>query len=189
MTFYQIRSDPPEVQVDLIYATAENFTGKTLYDAPIFALIGETIEALKKAKQQLAAMGFGLLLWDGYRPFATQVMMWDMVQNERYVSDPHKTGGRHTRGTAVDLTLTDRSGHPLQMPTRFDDFTDKASYAYQDLPEEVLARRTLLKSVMEACGFVAFHTEWWHFDLQGWEGFPPQHVPLSTLQNAPLVKL
>jgi len=189
MTFYRIASDPPAVQVDLIYATAENFTGKTLYDAPVFALIGETIEALKKAKQQLAAMDFGLLLWDGYRPFATQAMMWEMIQDERYVSDPHKTGGRHTRGTAVDLTLTDRSGRPLQMPTLFDDFSEKASYAYQDLPEDVLARRTLLKSVMEDSGFVAFATEWWHFDLQGWEKYPPHHVSLSSLQNAPLVKL
>ena len=189
MTFYRVGSDPPAVQVDLIYATAENFTGKQLYDAPIFALIGETVEALKKAKQQLATIGFGLLLWDGYRPFATQAMMWDMIQDERFVSDPQKTGGRHTRGTAVDLTLTDRSGRPLQMPTLFDDFTEKASYAYQDLPQEVLTRRTLLKSVMEAAGFVSFPTEWWHFDLHGWERFPPQYVPLSSLQNAPLVKL
>ncbi len=189
MTFFRIESDPPAVQVDVVYATPDNFMGRTLYDAPIFALIEETIVALKKAKAKLKEHGFGLLLWDGYRPFGVQALMWDLIQDERYVSDPYKTGGRHTRGTAVDLTLTDASGHSLQMPTPFDDLTEKASYGYSKLSKEVLQRRELLCRVMEESGFVRFPTEWWHFDLVGWETHPPHDIPLSSLFSAPVVKL
>jgi D-alanyl-D-alanine dipeptidase len=88
------------------------------------------------------------------------------------VSDPRK-GGRHTRGTAVDLTLITQNGEELPMPSGFDDFSEKAHRTYMDCSPEEIKNRELLEEIMEKHGFVGLPTEWWHFDLVGWEAYPP----------------
>ena len=89
--------------------------------------------------------------------------MWELIQDERYVTDPKKGSG-HNRGIAVDLTIIDRTtGKELDMGTGFDNFTDTAHQTFKNLPLEILNNRGLLKTVMEKNGFVAMETEWWHF--------------------------
>jgi D-alanyl-D-alanine dipeptidase len=117
-------------------------------------------------------MGLGLKIWDGYRPIAVQWKFWELMPDERYVSDPRK-GGRHTRGTAVDLTLVTKNGQELLMPTAFDDFSGKASCDYMDAPVEAIKNRDLLRKIMEKHGFVGLVNLWWHFDLIGWRNHPP----------------
>jgi len=95
-----------------------------------------------------------------------------LVPDERYVSDPRK-GGRHTRGTAVDLTLVTKDGQELPMPSAFDDFSEKAHRNYMGATPEEIGNRELLQTVMEKHGFIGLPTEWWHFDLVGWENYPP----------------
>ena len=117
-------------------------------------------------------MGLRLKIWDGYRPVAAQWKFWKLVPDEGYVSDPRK-GGRHTRGTAVDLTLITKEGHELLMPSVFDDFSEKAHRNFMDAPKEAIQNRELLQKVMEKHGFVGLPTEWWHFDMIGWKNYPP----------------
>jgi D-alanyl-D-alanine dipeptidase len=102
--------------------------------------------------------------------------MWDLIQNEQYVSNPAKNKGRHNRGTAVDVTLIDRHNKELEMPSEFDEFSNRAHGDYKDASPEAIKNREFLKSLMTKHGFVAYPFEWWHFDLQGWENY----TPLST---------
>lgn len=59
------------------------------------------------------------------------------------------------------------------MPSNFDDFSEKAHRTYQDASDNVRSNRMLLQEIMEKHGFIGLPTEWWHFDLIGWENYPP----------------
>jgi len=117
-------------------------------------------------------MGLSLKIWDGYRPFKAQEKFWKLIPDPRYVSNP-KRGGRHTRGTAVDLTIIDKAGKELSMPSVFDDFSERAHKDYREASEQEIQNRELLKQIMEKHGFVGLPTEWWYFDLVEWEDYPP----------------
>jgi len=162
----------PKIQIDLRYATANNFTGQIVYHFNTCLLLREVALKLKDVQVELESLGCGLKIWDGFRPFAAQWKFWELVPDERYVSDPRK-GGRHTRGTAVDLTLVAADGHELLMPSDFDDFSERAHRNYMGASEEAIHNRTLLQEVMEIHGFIGLPSEWWHFDLLGWEDYPP----------------
>jgi D-alanyl-D-alanine dipeptidase len=171
----------PDIFLNLRYATADNFLNAPVYTKPACYLHKRVAEALLRVQKELSSMGLGLKIFDGYRPLSVQQMMWDLIQDERYVSNPAKNKGRHTRGTAVDLTLVDLGGQELEMPTPFDDFTEKAHSNYLDLSEIVLQNRALLAKVMKKEGFHQLPTEWWHFDFEGWQDdaqFPPLDIPL-----------
>lgn len=162
----------PGIQIELKYATEDNFTGQIVYNFACCLLIKEAAVQLRNVQSELESMGLGLKIWDGFRPVAAQWKFWELVPDERYVSDPRK-GGRHTRGTAVDLTLITSDGEELLMPTAFDDFSEKAHRDYMECSEEAIKNRQLLQDVMERNGFVGLPTEWWHFDLAGWQNYPP----------------
>ncbi len=100
------------------------------------------------------------------------------MPDTRYVSDP-RNGGRHTRGTAVDVTLIQKNtGKELAMGTGFDNFTEKAWSAYANLPEHILTNRKILRDIMEKYGFKGIKTEWWHFDFNNWHMYPVLDAPL-----------
>lgn len=168
----------PNSIIDLKYATPDNFTGQIVYKFNHCLLVKEAATKLKEVQAELETMGLGIKVWDGYRPMAAQWAFWNLVPDERYVSDPRK-GGRHTRGTAVDLTLVTSDGQELLMPSAFDDFSEKAHRDYMDAPEEAIRNRELLQQVMEKHGFTGVQTEWWHFDLNGWENYPTLDIDLK----------
>lgn len=73
---------------------------------------------------------------------------------------------------AVDLTIVDKDGNELAMPTPFDTFTDKA-HKYSMIPTaQERANRLLLRLVMEKVGLEGINTEWWHFQLPDAEKYP-----------------
>ena len=90
---------------EIRYATKYNFTGTKLYPFPIAFLQKDAAAALEKIQQYLATQGLGLKVWDGFRPMSVQQKMWDLIKDERYVSNPAKNLGRHTRGTAVERNV------------------------------------------------------------------------------------
>lgn len=160
----------PDIPLDIRYATDNNFTKKQIYDCPKCLLRLEVAEALLKAKATLHQSGYGIKLFDCYRPLAAQQRLWDIVPDRRYVTPPEK-GSMHNRGAAVDLTLTDADGNELDMGTGFDVFTRKAWHNYKDLPKQVIERRILLKFHMEQHGFKAITSEWWHYSYVGKKGY------------------
>ncbi len=178
-----IKNHIPTIVFDLKYATTDNFTHQQVYETPSCYARIEVINALQKVQVELAKHGLGLKIWDAYRPWQAQCKFWELVPDEMYVSDPRK-GGRHTKGTAIDVTLVDlATGEELEMPTEFDDFTVKAHSTYADLTPQVLANRSLLKNIMEKHGFKVARTEWWHYDYKGWQNLPVIDLTLSDLDT------
>lgn len=158
--------------MDLKYATVDNFTGQVVYDFQNCFVCHEVALKLRDVQLELETMGLGLKIWDGFRPMGAQWKFWELLPDERYVSNPLK-GGRHTRGTAVDVTLVTSDFKELLMPSAFDDFSEKAHRDYKGASEEALENSLLLQKIMEKHGFIGMPTEWWHFDLIGWEDFAP----------------
>lgn len=168
----EIQAVAPNVKIDLKYATKDNFTGQIVYNFQRCLLLQEAALRLKEVQNELETIGLSLKIWDGFRPVAAQWKFWELVPDERYVSDPRK-GGRHTRGTAVDLTLITKEGLELPMPSGFDDFSEKAHRTYTECSAEEMKNREFLQQIMEKHGFIGLPTEWWHFDLVGWEAYEP----------------
>lgn len=154
----------PSIQYELHYATPNNFTRKQLYkNGQITFLRLPAAAALQNVQRDLQALGYGLKIYDAYRPYKATKKMWDLIKDERYVANPAKGSG-HNRGLAVDLTIIDtRSVKELDMGTGFDNFTDTAHHTFQILPPVVLQNRVLLRTLMEKHGFRSLQTEWWHY--------------------------
>lgn len=169
-TMVNILEIDPDFIIDVRYATDNNFTGQVLYPSSNVFLRKIVAENLAIAHKEAKSLGYRFKIYDGYRPIGVQWMMWALIPDERYVADPRK-GSRHNRGAAVDLTLVDANGNGLDMGTEFDDFSDKAAPEYMDLPEDVIANRSLLIDIMYRHGFLVYYSEWWHYDFDNWEYF------------------
>lgn len=166
-----LRDFDPTLVIDARYSTPDNITKRPLYPRNELFLERGAAERLRRVQAVLRRQGLGLKVLDAYRPLSVQKALWAVLPDPQYVADPAK-GSRHNRGCAVDVTLVDRSGKELKMPTAFDEFSEKAHRDYQNLPQEVLRNRELLEQVMTAEQFEPLATEWWHFDAPGWERFP-----------------
>jgi D-alanyl-D-alanine dipeptidase len=160
----ELKSLLPAIVYDLRYATKNNFTKKQLYksgDQTFLRL--QTALGLQKVQLELKQKGYGLKIFDAYRPYSATEKMWELIQDERYVANPAKGSG-HNRGLAVDLTIINLStGEELNMGTGFDNFSDTAHHDFRNLPATILQNRELLKKTMEQYGFKALDTEWWHY--------------------------
>ena len=156
----------PTLQLDIRYATDSNFMNRQVYDCGRCWLRPAAARAVVAAHQQLQTKGYGLKLWDCYRPRPVQWELWKTTPDRRYVSDPRK-GSMHNRGAAVDLTLVDSLGQEVDMGTAYDFFGPRAYTAFTDLPEEVLTHRHLLRETMVEFGFRYIRTEWWHYAYRG----------------------
>ena len=170
----------PGIVLDIRYATTNNFTGQRLYPFAKCYLRRAAAEKLRAAQTELAASGYGLKIFDGYRPLAVQRKMWAVFPQPGYVADPKK-GSRHNRGAAVDVTLIRLAdGSELEMPTPYDDFTERAHRNFIDLPADAIRHRQLLEAVLTRHGFVGLPTEWWHFDDADWRNYPLLDRPVPA---------
>jgi zinc D-Ala-D-Ala dipeptidase len=143
----------PGIRLDIRYATANNFTKRPLYPVARCYLRKQVAERLAKVQQEFQAQGLGLKVFDCYRPLSIQKQLWALLPDERYVIDPRK-GSRHNRGAAVDVTLVNAKGNELEMPTAYDDFSERAHRDYRPLPPSVLRNRELLKRIMTRHGWL-----------------------------------
>jgi D-alanyl-D-alanine dipeptidase len=175
----------PNLSYDLRYATTNNFMKKRMYPKRTSCtfLRLPAVYALKKAQEDLNKKGFGLKIWDAYRPYSATESFWELVKDERYVANPSKGSG-HNRGIAVDLTIILLlNGRELNMGTGFDNFSDTAHHSFTNLPDEVLQNRLLLKSTMEKFGFISFPSEWWHYSLPDPGAYELLDLSFKTLQK------
>ena len=163
--FADVAKLDPEIQIDIRYATTNNFMKAKVYDCARCLLRPEAAKALVEAQKILKAKGYGLKMHDCYRPRPYQQRLWDKVPDPNYVTPPAK-GSMHSRGAAVDLTLVDAQGKELYMGTPYDFFGVEAHSDYTKLPQKVLDNRRLLTQTMAAVGFKGIRTEWWHFSYQ-----------------------
>ncbi len=157
-------NDYPDIKKDIRYSTVNNFTNEVLYDEPFCYLRKETFEKLLKAKEIFDKYNYSIVIWDCLRPLPCQQKMWDLIHDERFVSNPAKGNSIHCKGSAIDLTLCDSEGNYLKMPTEFDHFGKESFRSYYEfLDKETYNNIKLLETTMIACGFEPFETEWWHY--------------------------
>jgi D-alanyl-D-alanine dipeptidase len=172
----------PTIRIDLRYASKRNFTGAPVYPANARCFVRQSVaQRLQRAQQILHGQGFGLKIWDAYRPAWAQKILWQARPNLHFLQPPQQAASMHTRGVAVDATLVDASGRELQMPTDFDNFTPEASMYYAGSDPIVARRLDILQSAMADSGFVGMRAEWWHFVARGYETSAPVALDIRPL--------
>lgn len=162
--FVRVSDHIPNVLVELIYATPDNFTGQRIYGFTDAWLRWGTVQKLRAAAVELETMGYRLKIWDAFRPAAAQFALWEVCPDDTYVADPRRGFSKHTRGFAVDVTLTDPEGREVVMPTAYDDFSVLAERSHPDWAPEAGENARLLEKIMEKHGFQGYIGEWWHFN-------------------------
>jgi D-alanyl-D-alanine dipeptidase len=173
------------IRLQIRYATSNNFAGRPVYAQARAFLQRPAAEALVRAGRALKAHGYGLMVFDGYRPWRVTKLFWDLTpaDKKQFVADPAK-GSRHNRGCAVDLTLYDlRTGREVEMPSGYDEMTERSHVNYSGGTPEQRRLRDLLRSAMEAEGFNIYEPEWWHFDFKDWRQYPILDVPFSEVRR------
>lgn len=171
----------PTLNLDIRYASSNNFLGRPVYAEARAFLQRPAAQALVRVNRRLRRKGYGLLIFDGYRPWSVTKIFWDSTPKEKraFVADPQQ-GSRHNRGCAVDLTLFDlKTGQAVRMPSDYDDFSERAHPAYQGGTVEERYNRDLLRAAMEAEGFTVYENEWWHFDYKNWKLYPILNISFS----------
>ncbi len=165
--------------IDIQYATADNFMGKKLYRVNKCILQLETAKKLVNANNYAKSLGYKLKVLDAYRPISVQRLMWETLPDDNFVAPPTR-GSKHNRGCAVDVTLVDLEGKELEMPSPFDDFSEKAWITYDAAPAHQLQNRELLARIMIESGFQRIRTEWWHFNDPDFNHYPLLDVSLES---------
>lgn len=163
--FVNIKSISSDFIFDIKYATNDNFLKQKVYDCGECFLRKATAQALHKANEDFKKLGYRIKIFDCYRPLSVQKKMWKILPGTYYVANPAK-GSKHNRGAAVDITLVDAEGKELDMGTAFDFFGKEAHHTYQNLPDNVLKNRKLLKEIMDKHNFKSIYSEWWHYEFR-----------------------
>lgn len=161
--FVRVLDHIPDISVELLYGTEENFTGQRIYEFSDVWLRYGTVKKLALVQEELREKGLSLKIWDGYRPKTAQQKLWEICPDPAFVSDPNKGTNSHCRGIAVDVTLVDQEGQELVMPTGFDDFSALADRDYSDCSAEAAENAEYLEELMSRYGFKPYQKEWWHF--------------------------
>lgn len=155
--------------IDLKYATANNFTGQKIYQSDECYMDKHTAKILIKARDIFKKDGYRVKIWDAYRPISAQAKFWEIMPDDNFVARPPdmtkiKTfRPTHLNGLCVDITLTDMDGNDIEMPSQFDDFSEKASLNCAEITETARKNGQYMKDVMESVGFMGYECEWWHF--------------------------
>jgi D-alanyl-D-alanine dipeptidase len=171
------------IKLDIRYATPNNFVGRPVYTEARAFLQRPAAEALLRVARALKKKGYGLAIFDGYRPWSVTKLFWDLTpaDKKQFVANPSK-GSRHNRGCAVDLTLYDlRTGREVSMPGEYDDMTELSHINYAGGTTEQRRLRDMLRAAMEAEGFAVYEPEWWHYDYKDWRQYPILNLSFSEI--------
>ena len=179
MGLYSITNLNSNIKVDLKYTTKDNFLQKVLYNKIDKAYLQKDVAIrLSKCQDLLDSIrpGYHLIVYDAVRPVSVQKIMWEAMDSlppkirKRYVSPP-QSRSLHNYGAAVDLTIVNENGVPLDMGAQYDEF-NKIAYPRLEqyflkngkLTSEQYENRMLLRQVMNSQNFKVLSTEWWHFN-------------------------
>lgn len=172
--------------IDLKYATEDNFVRKAVYPVSICAIRTETGEKLVRANQIFKKKGYTIKVWDAYRPLHVQRLFYEAYPDPNFVAKPPENPmisgfePSHNNGMSVDITLVDINGNEIEMPTEFDNFTDKAATNSLEMTENARENVNYLIEVMESVGFKNYEGEWWHFNDVMETPLPYLDIPLQA---------
>ena len=164
MNLVEITAPAFDVDIDLKYAGADNFTGKPVYRRAACYLHKDGADSLRKVITLAAQIGMRFKIFDAFRPSEAQWVLWNHTPNPDFLADPNK-GSPHSRGVAVDLTLVNSEGLELEMGTGFDEFRPRSYHGAADISQEAQWNRLLLLGLMTAAGWNFYPNEWWHYQL------------------------
>jgi D-alanyl-D-alanine dipeptidase len=173
----------PTINLDIRYATSNNFLGRPVYKEARAFLQRPAAEALARVNKALRTKGYGLIIHDGYRPWSVTRLFWDATPDDKkqFVADPSQ-GSRHNRGCAVDLSMFNvRTGKTVTMPSGYDEMTERSHINYRGGLAKSRRLRDMLKAAMEAEGFQVYEPEWWHYDYKDWKEYPILDVAFSDI--------
>lgn len=174
----------PTIKLEIRYATTNNFMGTAMYTEARAFLQRAAAQAVVRANKKLHALGYGLLIHDGYRPWYVTKMFWDATPPEDhiFVADPAQ-GSKHNRGCAVDLSMYDlKTGKAVSMPSGYDEMSPRAYSDYAGGTPEENEHRAILKKAMEGEGFQQIPKEWWHFDYKDWKRYRIGNVDFKDIK-------
>lgn len=173
----------PGITLDIRYATTNNFTKEKIYNLARAYARKPVAESLKKAQEEFSKLGFGIKIFDAYRPYAATVKFYEVYKDTTYVASPYR-GSRHNRGCAIDMTIYDlKTGKDLPMPTEYDSFRKEAWPSTPVKDPVIKKNRDLIISVMQKHGFKVNSSEWWHFDFIGWQKFDVLDISFEELEK------
>jgi D-alanyl-D-alanine dipeptidase len=164
MTLFPVTAATHDVEIDLRYATAQNFTGRPVYAKAVCWLHQDALACLEKAIGLAARQKMRFRLFDAFRPQEAQRKLWAHTPDPGFLADPAR-GSAHSRGVAVDLTLIGEDGRDLDMGTEFDAFTPLSHHGNDGVSPEAQRNRFLLLGLMSAAGWDFYGNEWWHYQL------------------------
>jgi zinc D-Ala-D-Ala dipeptidase len=181
-----VRAFLPDIVCDLRYATKENVTGQVLYppDMPCLLSMG-TAEKLAHAQDLLRPQGFGLKIWDAWRPPEVQTELYRYglkTGKAALFVNPREAWSFHCSGTAVDITLVDSRGREMPLPTYFDEAGPRARSLTPVSDPRILRNIHALQEAMVQSGFTPIELEWWHFDDASFKGDATQ-LPVVFAQE------
>ena len=154
----------PDIYVELMYATDNNFTGVRIYDFTDAYLRYGTVKKLANVQKELKEQGYSLKIWDAYRTIEAQQKLWEVYPDPNYVANPANGMKKHNLGGTVDITMVAADGSVISMPTEFDDFSLKADRDYSDIEDEEAVKNVMiLQNAMENNGFTGYQGEWWDY--------------------------
>ena len=171
------------IHLDIRYATPNNFVKRPVYAEARAFLQRPAAEALARVHRSLTTKGYGIVVFDGYRPWSVTKIFWDLTpESEKdFVADP-KTGSRHNRGCAVDVSLYElATGKIVEMPSAYDEPTPRSYPTFGRGDKAARERRDLLRRAMEKESFFVLPWEWWHFDYKDWASYPIQNIPFAAI--------
>lgn len=173
----------PDIVLEIGYATEKNFTGKKIYTLARAYARRPVAEALVKAQKEFNKLGYGIKVYDAYRPYKATVKFYEEYHDTTYVASPYR-GSRHNRGCALDMTIIElKTGKELPMPTPWDAF-DTQAWPTAVVTDPVKRKnRDLLIEVMHHNGFTVYEHEWWHFDFNGWKGYEVMDIDFEELEK------
>lgn len=172
------------ILLDIRYATKNNFVGQPVYKEARAFLQKDAAESLKRVNAKMQTLGYGLLVFDGYRPWDVTKLFYDVTskENKKFVADP-KEGSRHNRGCAIDVSLYDLiTKKEIEMPGLYDEMTERSYFDYTGGTEEQRKTRDLLIAAMQEEGFTVYKYEWWHFDYKDWQQYRITNKPFSEIK-------
>lgn len=187
--FVYLDEAAPGILWDAKYATFDNFTGAVVdgYEANRIALAREAAKALVKAQELAKEKGLQLLIWDAARPQRavdcfvrwseaaedgkTKAEHYPNLQKTQLFGEYIARRSGHSRGGAIDLTLADARGNPIDMGGGFDLMDARSHHDAKGLSKAQARNRNLLRSIMKKAGFKPYASEWWHYTLRD-EPFP-----------------
>ncbi|HYB09371.1 MAG TPA: D-alanyl-D-alanine dipeptidase [Alphaproteobacteria bacterium] len=174
MVLVEITPASHSLTLELVYATAQNFTGAPIYRRAACYLNPEAAQRLGRAAELAAALSYRFKIFDAYRPTEAQWRMWSHRPDPQFLADPRR-GSPHSRGAALDLTLVDARGDELEMGTSFDAFTPRSHHGDTLVSRDAQRNRHLLLGIMSAAGWDFYKNEWWHYQL-----FDARRYPLIS---------